>query len=133
MKTVKEISLELGVSKVAINNIINDKLSIKEKPKKDEKGRWIITDKDYKNIIKYIKKTNRQKTESHTTDMKLSESYQKVIDNYSEQLKEKDKQIEQLQKLLENQQVLTLQANQKIESLETTQEKKKGFFSKWFK
>lgn len=65
------------------------------------------------------------------------------------QLDIKDKQITHLQKLLENQQVLTLQAQEKIKLLEEskTEEnepsptesfqeeapKKQGFFAKWFK
>ena len=40
-----------------------------------------------------------------------------------EQNKSKDKQIERLQKLLDQQQILTLQANKKIEQLETELEK----------
>ncbi|EAE1128862.1 DUF536 domain-containing protein, partial [Listeria monocytogenes] len=59
------------------------------------------------------------------------------------QLKEKDKQIEQLQKLLEQQQILTLQANKKVErlemdkedqedSLEKEKEKSQGFFARFF-
>ena len=38
----------------------------------------------------------------------LSPSYRKLIDNLQEQNKTKDLQIEQLQKLLENQQILLL-------------------------
>ena len=51
----------------------------------------------------------------------------KEMAHYKEQIKEKDQQIaqllesqKQLQKLIENQQILTLQANQKIEKLEIT-------------
>ena len=44
-----------------------------------------------------------------------------------EQLKEKDRQIERNQELLKNQQVLTLQANQKIELLENKEEEKEVF------
>jgi len=40
-----------------------------------------------------------------------------------EQNKSKDQQIERLQKLLDQQQILTLQANKKIEQLETELEK----------
>ncbi|MQW24037.1 MULTISPECIES: DUF536 domain-containing protein [unclassified Lactococcus] len=65
------------------------------------------------------------------------------------QLDIKDKQITQLQKLLENQQVLTLQAQEKIKLLEESKKeeqesnytdtfqqeetKRQGFFAKWFK
>lgn len=71
------------------------------------------------------------------------------IGEKNEQIKEKDKQITQLQKLLENQQVLTLQAQEKIKMLEESKKeekkpspseyfqeeipKKQGFFAKWFK
>ena len=43
------------------------------------------------------------------------------LERTEEQLKVKDNQIEALQKLLDQQQVLTLQANQKIEQLEMNQ------------
>lgn len=73
----------------------------------------------------------------------------KEIGEKNNQIKEKDKQIAQIQKLLENQQILTLQAQEKIKLLEESkteeedslstetfqqeQTKKQGFFSKWFK
>ncbi|MDN6166862.1 MAG: DUF536 domain-containing protein, partial [Tetragenococcus koreensis] len=47
-----------------------------------------------------------------------------------------DKQIEKLQKALDQQQQLTLQTNQQIERLQLNEpansEKKKGWFSRWF-
>lgn len=67
------------------------------------------------------------------------------MDVKDEQIKQKDKQIDKLQSLLDQQQILTLQANKKIEQLEYQSEEKeepisqtetlekKSWFSKLFK
>ena len=57
-------------------------------------------------------------------DTVLIHSLELQIEQLKEQLKEKDRQIERNQELLKNQQVLTLQANQKIELLENKEEEK---------
>lgn len=64
-----------------------------------------------------------------------------IIEILERQLAKKDEQIEQMQKLLDQQQQLTLQTNQQIQHLQLEEKKaedfqekenKKGFFSRWF-
>ncbi|MQW23400.1 MULTISPECIES: DUF536 domain-containing protein [unclassified Lactococcus] len=97
-----------------------------------------------------------QKTTKEDKESELNSEFDIVFDflkkeigEKNNQIKEKDKQIAQIQKLLENQQILTLQAQEKIKLLEESkteeedplstetfqqeQTKKQGFFSKWFK
>ena len=62
-----------------------------------------------------------------SNDTVLIRSLEEQIVQLKEQLKEKDRQIERNQELLKNQQVLTLQANQKIELLENKEEEKEVF------
>lgn len=131
-KTIKELADELGVSKVRIQQVI-DKLPITKKPIK-ENNKYILNNQNIKDIKGFIGKkiiSNRKEENDN-----LSISYRKVIDNQIEQLNEKDKQIEHLQKLLENQQVLTLQSQEKIKLLESKkeyigEEKKKRKWSFW--
>ena len=75
-----------------------------------------------------------------------SKSDIKMIEILEGQLAKKDEQIEQMQKLLDQQQQLTLQTNQQIQHLQLEETKetekkleafeekeaKKGFFSRWF-
>lgn len=64
---------------------------------------------------KYIRvEEQEEKQEPETQENKRD----KAIELLEEQLKNKDKQIEELQQLLHQQQFLTLQANNKIELLE---------------
>ena len=64
----------------------------------------------------------------------LSPSYRQLIDNLQEQNKTKDLQIEQLQKLLENQQILLLNEQKEkqllLESMKIPFWKKINFFKK---
>ncbi len=50
----------------------------------------------------------------------LKEQYNDDVDYFKNQLSNRDKQIDQYSKLLENQQILALQSNKKVEELETT-------------
>ena len=62
----------------------------------------------------------------------LSPSYRKLIDNLQEQNKTKDLQIEQLQKLLENQQILLLnEQKEKQVLLERTSLERKSLWKKF--
>lgn len=70
-----------------------------------------------------------------------SKSDSTIIEILERQLAKKDEQIEQMQKLLDQQQQLTLQTNQQIQHLQLEEKKaedfqekenKKGFFGRWF-
>lgn len=129
-KTVKEVAEMLGVTKQTVQ------YHLKSLPTN-------YTTKSDKNII-YIKplgqkalsdkidkrkqfSVDKEKVKTDKEPTKETVGNDKEIAHYKEQIKEKDQQIsqllesqKQLQKLIENQQVLTLQANQKIEKLELT-------------
>lgn len=129
-KTVKEVAEMLGVTKQTVQYHLkslptnyttkSDKNIIYIKPL----GQKALSDKIDKrkqfSVDKETVKTDKEPT-------KETVGNDKEIAHYKEQIKEKDQQIaqllesqKQLQKLIENQQVLTLQANQKIEKLELT-------------
>ena len=143
-KTIKELADELNVSKQAIRKHL-DKLPPTLSVTK-ENGK-ILMDVDVVNFVK--DRTNRvtgndtsNQKEKVTDNIMLLNDY---ISELKEQLKQKDMQIEQAHKLIENQQILTLQANKKIEQLEYQSEEKeesvsqteitekKSWFSKLFK
>lgn len=79
-------------------------------------------------------------------DSTSDSSDSRMIEILEGQLAKKDEQIEQMQKLLDQQQQLTLQTNQQIQYLQLEENKetekkaeafeekeaKKGFFSRWF-
>lgn len=144
MKSVKEISKELGVSKQTIFNNIK-RLDI-ETIKKDNTS-FIKNDIDVEKIIqrvtrnkkKYgfedtltnsekVKKDNSQKESKH--NVQIIELLEKQIDTLNKQLEKQEKrhevtvefyrkELQERSKLLENQQVLALESNKKIQKLES--------------
>ena len=104
MKTVKELAIELGVSKSRILQVIK-KLPITKQPKLIDR-KYFLNDEDVINISNFVKGMRNKKNDVVSDG--LSPSYRKLIDNLQEQNRTKDLQIEQLQKLLENQQILLL-------------------------
>ena len=104
MKTVKELAIELGVSKSRILQVIK-KLPITKQPKIIDR-KYLLNDEDVINISNFVKGMRNKKNDVVSDG--LSPSYRKLIDNLQEQNRTKDLQIEQLQKLLENQQILLL-------------------------
>ena len=141
-KTIKELADELHVSKQRIQQVI-DKLPTIKKPKKTG-NKFLLNPLIQKEIKKRIlKKTTTEKQQ-------VGDNYSTTNDNnyfktLESQLNQKDKQIDKLQSLLDQQQILTLQANKKIEQLEYQSEEKeesvsqteisekKSWFSKLFK
>ena len=150
MKSVKEISKELGVSKQTIFNNIK-RLDI-ETIKKDNTS-FIKNDIDVEKIIqrvtrnkkKYgfedtltnsekVKKDNSQKESKH--NVQIIELLEKQIDTLNKQLEKQEKrhevtvefyrkELQERSKLLENQQVLTLESNKKIQRLESELEEER--------
>lgn len=131
-KTIKQLADELGVSKQAIQKRLK-KLPDNQQPTKVN-GTYLLNDSVVSTIRKaYLKgkegdnlSTNQQPTSDNVGDNLI---FKEVIAdlkndkiNLFDSIKEKDDQIKQLQKLLDQQQVLTLQANKKIEQLELTLE-----------
>ena len=131
MKTVKELAIELGVSKSRILQVIK-KLPITKQPKIIDR-KYLLNDEDVINISNFVKGMRNKKNDVVSDG--LSPSYRKLIDNLQEQNKTKDLQIEQLQKLLENQQILLLNEQKEkqllLESMRVSFWKKIKFFKKW--
>lgn len=129
-KTIKELADELGVSKDKVKYQVRklpSNLTTKDNgiTYVEEQGITLI-----KNII--VGKKSEPKTSELTTSYLTSQ-----IDTIKEELYQKNKQIIQLQKLLENQQILTKQTldeNEKIklEIKELTYSEQKSK-KKWFK
>lgn len=130
MKTVKELAIELGVSKSRILQVIK-KLPITEQPKIVDR-KYILNDDDIYVISTFVKAVKNKNV--NFVGEKLSPSYRKLIDNLQEQNRVKDLQIEQLQKLLENQQILLLNEQKEnqllLESMKVSFWKKIKFFKK---
>ena len=150
MKSVKEISKELEVSKQTIFNNIK-RLNI-ETIKKDNTS-FIKNDIDVEKIIqrvthnkkKYgfedtitnsekVKKDNSHKESKH--NVQIIELLEKQIDTLNNQLEKQEKrhevtiefyrkELQERSKLLENQQVLTLESNKKIQRLESELEEER--------
>jgi len=150
MKSVKEISKELEVSKQTIFNNIK-RLNI-ETIKKDNTS-FIKNDIDVEKIIqrvthnkkKYgfedtltnsekVKKDNSHKESKH--NVQIIELLEKQIDTLNKQLEKQEKrhevtiefyrkELQERSKLLENQQVLTLESNKKIQRLESELEEER--------
>lgn len=114
-KTIKEFASELNVTKQAIQYQIK-KIDSKYLDKRPD-GAILITLKGQR-IIKGnmgIQIARDHQNDDKKRDNVLSDDMFLLL---QEELRGKNQQIDQLQKLIENQQVLTLQANQKIEKLE---------------
>ena len=150
MKSVKEISKELGVSKQTIFNNIK-RLDI-ETIKKDNTS-FIKNDIDVEKIIqrvtrnkkKYgfedtltnsgkVEKDNSQKESKY--NVQIIELLEKQIDTLNKQLEKQEKrhevtvefyrkELQERSKLLENQQVLALESNKKIQKLESQLEEER--------
>lgn len=132
MKTVRELAIDLGVSKTRVLKIINN-LPKTKKPK-IVGNKYILTDENIIDISEFVSNIkNEQNDNSHFDfDNHVSENQQQVIDILKEQVENQTQQIEQLQKLLENQQVLLLnEQKEKQLLLEQISEKRKSLWSKF--
>lgn len=119
--TIKELADELNVSKTAINKKIDE--TFKEKYVTKNGNRFVIDvfgQKIIKSMFKDVNENQKRKPNQEPF-FDLVCVLKENLERTEEQLKAKDNQIEALQKLLDQQQVLTLQANQKIEQLEMNQ------------
>ena len=117
-KTIKQIADELGVSKQAVRQRIN-KLP-KDCSYVGNKNTIYVTEEGF-NLLK-------EKVSTHTTkiDTKIDASIEALI----KQLDIKDKQIAELQKILNQEQQLNAMNQQKLQLLEDKQNKRKWFWQK---
>ena len=135
MKTVREVSVDLGVSKTRILKIINN-LPKRKKPKLVG-NKYLLNDENIFDISCFVTNIESKRNDNLDTDFDnlVIENQQQVIEILKEQNKNKDLQIEQLQKLLENQQILLLNEQKEkqllLESMRVSFWKKIKFFKKW--
>ena len=150
MKSVKILSEELGVSKQTIFNNIK-RLDIKTI--KQENTSFIKEDSDIEKIIKRVNENkkkygfessteDKQKKESDNingefqSDTQLVEILKNQIDILNDQIAKQEsrhettiefyrKELQERSKLLENQQVLALESNKKIQKLESQLEEER--------
>ena len=134
MKTVREVAFDLGVSKTRVLKIINN-LPKRKKPK-FVGNKYLLNDENIFDISCFITNIESKRNDNLDIDFDnlVIENQQQVIEILKEQNKTKDLQIEQLQKLLENQQILSLNEQKEkqllLESMKVSFWKKIKFFKK---
>ena len=122
LRTVEETAIQLGVSKTTIYN----KLKMKEYKSKlvKKQGKSMIDDSLFNLIQDGLKVQNEVENKEIENDVNSETSIdedgllnlnKELIDNLLEQLKEKDKQISELHKLIENSQILLKEEQKKSE------------------
>lgn len=150
MKSVKILSEELEVSKQTIFNNIK---RLKIETIKKENASFIKKDADVERIIQRVNENKKKYGfESNTSDRKTNESnrfnvkaksdtqiieiLKNQIDTLNSQIEKQEsrheatinfyrKELQERSKLLENQQILTLESNKKIQKLENQLEKER--------
>lgn len=110
-KTISSIAKDLKISRARVYQII-DMLDDNEKPSKDSNDRYVIDDSAVNAIRKYYANSNTKDKQEKTSPID-----DKVLDIMRHQLDEKDRQIEKLTQLLDQQQQLNLSTNRQNEKL----------------
>ncbi|MGA3433105.1 DUF536 domain-containing protein [Lactiplantibacillus plantarum] len=110
-KTISSIAKDLNISRARVYQII-DMLDDNEKPSKDSNDRYVIDDSVVNAIRKYYANSNTKAKQEKTSPID-----DKVLDIMRRQLDEKDRQIEKLTQLLNQQQQLNLSTNRQNEKL----------------
>ncbi|WP_436878896.1 DUF536 domain-containing protein [Mammaliicoccus sciuri] len=126
MLTIKKLADKLGVSKQTVTNNKPDDMEftkIKNTYHIDEELEKAITErilerKQDDETNKGISDTEDEKVATNEPNSELTHHLKSQIESLTEQLKEKDKQIDKYSKLLENQQILALKSTDKVEQLE---------------
>ena len=118
LRTVEETAIQLGVSKTTIYN----KLKMKEYKSKlvKKQGKSMVDDSLFNLIQEGLKVQNEEIENDVNAETSIDEDgllnlNKELIDNLLEQLKEKDKQISELHKLIENSQILLKEEQKKSE------------------
>ena len=120
LRTVEETAIQLGVSKTSIYN----KLKLKDFKSRivKKQGKSMIDDDLFKLIQEGLKYQNQFDYDNIDFDINAETSIdeddllnlnKELIENLLEQLKEKDKQISELHKLIENSQILLKEEQKK--------------------
>ena len=131
MKTIKQISDEIGVSKTAVRKKI-DNLGLQTRLHKNG-NQWLV-DEMTENAVKSAFSKGQPETKAGTSSQTESETISALVSalqSLQQQLEVKDEQIAYLQRLLDQQQQLQM-IQQKPLQLEDKQEERRGIF-KWIK
>ena len=161
LRTVEETAIQLGVSKTTIYN----KLKLKQYKSRivKKQGKSMVDDSLFNLIQEGLKVQSEVENEKIDNDVKSEISIdeeglfnlnKELIENLLNQLKEKDKQIAELHKLIENSQILLKEEQKKTdqqlylsehfeevdnklqdlrEKMEQKRNDKKGLFKNFFK
>lgn len=130
MKSMKQIADELSVTKMTV---YNNAKKANVKFQKIDNVNYLSTE-DENIVIKRIKKNkndgfeNANKEQINDNNLVKDETIKhlyKQLEIYKEQANRDKEQINTLNRLLENQQILALESNKKIEQLENKLEKEK--------
>ena len=122
LRTVEETAIQLGVSTTTIYN----KLKLKEYKARivKKQGKSMVDDSLFNLIQEGLKVKNEVENKEIENDVNAETSIdedgllnlnKELIDNLLEQLKEKDKQISELHRLIENNQILLKEEQKKSE------------------
>lgn len=122
LRTVEETAIQLGVSKTTIYN----KLKLKEYKSKivKKQGKSMIDEYLFtlikeglkiQNQVENNKNENGLNTEISIDEEGLFNLNKELVENLLNQLKEKDKQIAELHKLIENSQILLKEEQKKLD------------------
>lgn len=116
-KTIKELAEEFHVSKQAIRKRLSADFRENYVQTVTRNGvkTLVVSYKGYLLLKQHFLGSN---TTGNQVEIVASNDENPIIDFLHEQLQEKDTQLKQMQKLLDQQQQLTLQANQQIEKLQ---------------
>jgi len=116
-KTIKDLAEEFHVSKQAIRKRLSADFRENYVQTVTRNGvkTLVVSYKGYLLLKQHFLGSNTTGNQSETV---ASNDENSIIDFLHEQLQEKDTQLKQMQKLLDQQQQLTLQANQQIEKLQ---------------
>lgn len=116
-KTIKELAEEFHVSKQAIRKRLSADFRKKYVQTVTRNGvkTLVVSYNGYLLLKQHFIGSN---TTGNQVETVTSNDENSIIDFLHEQLQEKDTQLKQMQKLLDQQQQLTLQANQQIEKLQ---------------
>lgn len=114
-KTIKQIADELGVSKTSVRKKI-DNLGLRSSLQSN--GNHFSINEEQEELIKAAFKGNKSQTKSEAKAQTESETVSNLISILQEELARKDAQIENLQKLLDQEQQLHMHTKQQLQLLE---------------
>ena len=114
-KTIRQIADELGVSKTSVRKKI-DNLGLRSSLQSN--GNQFLIDEKQEELIKAAFRVNKSQTKSETKTQTESETVSSLISILQEELARKDAQIENLQKLLDQEQQLHMHTKQQLQLLE---------------